>query len=81
MARGAGVDVVGVGVRQAALAQDDAHQVVRAEGQIAGLHRRGDLVVGLRDEIPQRAGLFGVTKRMERVDFSQSQDIRHAANA
>ena len=55
--RRASVDVVGGGIGVALLAQDDAHQVVRARGQIARLHLRTDLVVRLREQLRRIAGL------------------------
>src|ERR1017187_9741079 len=68
---GAGVHVIGGGVRWLALAEDYADQVVRAQRQVALSHRQGNLVVRLRDQIPQRAGFFGVAIRLERIDSGQ----------
>ena len=70
MLRGTGVRIVRLGIRRSAFAQDDAHQVVRAEREIALLHRRRDLVVRLGDEMVQRSGLCRVSKRLKRVDLS-----------
>ena len=65
------IHVVGFGVAGPALAQNDAHQVIRAQRQIARLHGRGNLVVWLSDQIGQRAGFWAVTKGLKRKDAGQ----------
>ncbi len=71
VARGAGIDVVGVRIARAALAQNHAHQVIRAGRQVAGLHGRGNLVVRLRDQAFQGAGRGRVAQGLKGVDASQ----------
>ena len=80
VARGTGVDVVAVGILGFALPQDHAHQVVRAERQVAAPHRRGNLVVRLRYEVSQGTGLFRVPERLECIDFCQILRYQLAAH-
>ena len=75
MRGGAGVDVLGRGVLGLALAEDHPHEIVRTDREVSCLHCRGDLVVRLGDDVPQRAGFFCVSKGVERVNASQVDRI------
>ena len=65
---GAGVDVLLVGVGGELLAEDDADEVVGAGFVVALLHGRGDLVVGLGDDVFHVDAGGVVTKGAEGVD-------------
>ena len=70
---GAGVYVVGFGVRLA-LAQDDADQVVGALRIVGVLHGRRDLVVRLGHHVFKADGGGVVAKRAKRVNLHEPGD-------
>ncbi len=65
---GAGVDVLDLGIVLEVLAEDDANQVVGAGLVVAILHGRGDLVVGLGDDVFHVDAGGVVAKGAEGVD-------------
>ena len=66
---GTRVDVLGVGVRIEALAEDHAHQIVRAALEIPLLHLGADLVVRLRDKIVELACILHCIGRVGKLRF------------
>ena len=82
---GAGVDVVGLlaggqellglGVAGEVFAEDDADEVVGAGVVVALLHLRGDLVVGLGDDVFHLDASGVVTEGAEGVDASHAVGI------
>ena len=78
---GASVDVLaGLGVGRVLLTKDDANEVVGAGGVVGVLHGRGDLVVGLGDDVGH--GDYGgvVTEGAERVQTGHGVIVRLVPN-
>ena len=67
---GAGVDVLGFGVVWLVLAEDDTDEVEGALLVVGLLHGRGDLVVGLGDDVFHADAAGVVAEGAEGVDLS-----------